>query len=200
MRGMLEDSNSIEIDDDEVIRLITEGDTSDQRRALRVFYWRWATPMKHFFLNRGCPPKDCEDLLQDVVIKIWKGASSFQRTGQASSWIWSIIRNTLNDHLRKTLRHPVELSFDAENELHDGENSPPYDQEHDDCVERGILRFANVYPDRAHALEMWSIGMDLQLIASHLGRGYGATRQFLLECRKKLRPFLEPCFDASSTV
>ena len=200
MRDMSREWKGSQINDDEVLRLITEGDGSEQRHALKIFYWRWATPMKHFFLNRGCHPMDCEDLLQEVVIKIWKGASGFRRKGQASSWIWTIIRNTLNDHYRRSPRHPAELPFDPDNDLHDRAGNPPYDQDHDDCIERGLQRFAITFPDRAHALEMWSTGMDLQLIASHIGRGYGATRQFLLECRKKMRPFLEPCFDSSSNA
>lgn len=198
MQDMPQDSKSRDLDDDEVLRLITEGDASEQRRALSVFYWRWASPMKHFFLSRGCLPKDSEDLLQEAVIKIWKGAAGFRRTGQASSWIWSVIRNTLNDHHRKVAKRPSESPLDLENERHDGEGIPAYDEDHDDCIERGLHQYSIAYPDRAHALEMWSSGMDLQLIASHLSRGYGATRQFLMECRKKMRPFLEPCFESSS--
>lgn len=197
MRGMRRDSETTDIDDDEVLRLITEGDTSEQRLALRVFYGRWASPMKHFFLARGCQPKDSEDLLQEVAIKIWKGAAGFRRTGQASSWIWSIIRNTLTDHHRKTTKRPSESPMDLDNDQHDCAGSPAYDEDHDDCIERGLQSFSDTYPERAHALEMWSAGMDLQLIASHLSRGYGATRQFLMECRKKMRPFLEPCFESS---
>ena len=187
-----------DIDDDEVLRLIHEGATDEQHLALDVIYWRWATPIKHFFLNRGCPPKDCEDLLQEVIIKIWRGASSFRQRGQASSWIWTITRNTLNDHYRQEARRPLTSSLDPEDVRHEGHAPAPYDHDRDDCIAQGIARFSEAYPDRADALEMWSAGIDHQMIASYLGRSYGATRQFLLECRKKMRPFLDPCLDTSS--
>ena len=187
-----------DLDDDEVLRLIHEGTSEGQHLALDVIYWRWASPIKHFFLNRGCPPKDCEDLLQEVIIKIWRGASGFRQRGQASSWIWTVTRNTLHDHYRQEARRPITDSLDPEDPRHEGSAPSPYDHDMDDCIAEGLARFSEAYPDRAEALEMWSTGIDHQLIASYLGRSYGATRQFLLECRKKMRPFLDPCLDTSS--
>lgn len=199
MVGMTSAENAPQLDDETVLQLIASGHESDQRRALKAFYWRWASPMKHFFLARGCAAGVAEDLFQDAVIRIWKGAPGYKGQGQASAWIWAVARNTLTDHHRSARRSLSTLSLDPENPDHLGEASPPYDQAYDECIARAIERFAHQFPERAHALELWSAGIDSQAIAKQLGRSYGATRQFLLECRKKMRPFLEPCFDSSSS-
>lgn len=196
MVSMPSTEHSQEINDDALLCLIASGNVHDQRRALEVLYWRWTSPMKHFFLARGCDAGVGEDLMQESVIRIWKGASSFQGSGKASAWIWSVIRNTLTDYQRKSLRRPPEQAFDPDNPEHEGKAEDPYDQERDDCIARGLERFAIHFPERAYALELWSAGIHHEEIAKQLGRSYGATRQFLLECRKKMRPFLKPCFDS----
>lgn len=85
--------------------------------------------------------------------------------------------------------------MDPENRLHEPKAEDPYDVETDDCITQGLNLFADSHPERAYALELWSSGMDLQSLSEVIGRSYGATRQFLLECRKKIRPFLSPCFE-----
>ena len=52
------------------------------------------------------------------------------------------------------------------------------------------------FPDRARAIgflviEEWSV----EDIARALGRTPGATREFLSQCRKKLRPYIEDCLE-----
>jgi len=186
------DANSLT--DEQILILICSDDIAQQRKALKTFYWRWATPMKHFFVSKGCLPKDSEDLLQDVIVKIWRAASTFTGSGTATSWMWSVARNSLHDHQRKSLKYASDESLDLDN--HDPGACETYNDELDDCIATGINRFSKSYPDRSHALELWSTGMEIQSIAEVLGRSYGATRQFLLECRKKMRPFLEPCFES----
>lgn len=124
MVGMTSAENAPQLDDETVLQLIASGHESDQRRALKAFYWRWASPMKHFFLARGCAAGVAEDLFQDAVIRIWKGAPGYKGQGQASAWIWAVARNTLTDHHRSARRSLSTLSLDPENPDHLGEASP----------------------------------------------------------------------------
>ena len=183
--------------DEEILQSIVEGGIERHEKALDALYERWSSAMKSFFIAKGCPPKDVEDLFQDVVVKIWRNAGQYRRKGSATSWLWALARNALNDRLRNLKREPPSdrLTGDDTDPLL---VAPPlYDEHHDDCVADGIARFAGAFPDRAYALELWSIGTNLSDIASIIGRPYGATRQFLMECRKKIRPFLEPCMDTT---
>lgn len=181
--------------DDNLIQLIAAGSVSARDQAIEVLYWRWAARLKRYFTAHGAGPSSCEDILQETFLKIWRGASGLKDSERAASWIWTIARNTHTDHVRRIARAPRMESMDPENRLHEPKAEDPYDVETDDCITRGLNLFADSHPERAYALELWSSGMDLQSLSEVIGRSYGATRQFLLECRKKIRPFLSPCFE-----
>ncbi len=62
------------------------------------------------------------------------------------------------------------------------------------CYDRAYAGFAQSFPAAAQALDRvvqdrWSV-RDL---AALLQRTEGATREYLSQCRKKLKRFLEPC-------
>jgi RNA polymerase sigma factor (sigma-70 family) len=181
--------------DEEIIQRIAAGGPSDHHHALQHIYNRWGPAMKHYFIRKGCSIKDADDLFQDSVVKIWSAAGQFKASGPATSWVWTIARNTLNDHLRKALRLPESepLNGDEGDAIIIAPNIYDAEAEADDCVSEGLKRFAQQDPDRAYALELWTADLDLREIADRIGRSYGATRQYLMECRKKLRPLLEPC-------
>jgi DNA-directed RNA polymerase specialized sigma24 family protein len=76
----------------------------------------------------------------------------------------------------------------------------------DDCMEAGapglsleakthlsvdFQAFARAYPERALALELWASGCTEHELAQALGRTPHAARQYLLECRKRLRAFFK---------
>lgn len=49
-----------------------------------------------------------EELVQEVIVRVWKGAGTFDPVkGQASSWIFGIARNCATDLLRAKARRPV---------------------------------------------------------------------------------------------
>lgn len=184
-----------DLTDDNLIQLIAAGSVSARDQAIEALYWRWAARLKRYFIAHGAGPGSCEDILQETFLKIWRGASGLKDSERAASWIWTIARNTHTDHVRRLARAPRMESIDPENSLHEPKAEDAYDVETDDCITRGLDLFADSHPERAYALELWSTGMDLQSLSEVIGRSYGATRQFLLECRKKIRPFLSPCFE-----
>ncbi|MFL0800557.1 MAG: sigma-70 family RNA polymerase sigma factor [Agarilytica sp.] len=52
-----------------------------------------------------------EELVQEVMIKVWQKASNFDPTrASASTWIYTIARNTRIDYLRKHAKHDVNSS------------------------------------------------------------------------------------------
>ena len=56
-----------------------------------------------------------EELVQEVTLRIWKGAPTFDpRRGHASSWIFGVARNTANDLLRSSRRTPTPVDVPSE--------------------------------------------------------------------------------------
>lgn len=180
--------------DEQILALILKGGHGNHDQAFNAIYENWAQPMLAFFLSRGCTQQDADDVFQDTVVKVWKHAHQFNGEGTARSWVWSIARNTLNDHFRRAQKHPITDTLNGDPD--DPVITAPDSVEHpDDCVEAGLQLFSQIDPDRAYALELWSAGIDLREIADRIGRTYGATRQYLTESRKKLKPILEPCLE-----
>ena len=62
-----------------------------------------------------------------------------------------------------------------------------------DCVAKGLERFAAEEPERAYVIDLYADGIGLQEIADRIGRTYGATREYLSQCRKRVPPFIKHC-------
>ena len=112
--------------------------------------------------------------------------------------MWSIARNTLISDFRKNERHLTDADLDES--LAQGERATlPNDLVQDaltDCVQQAFLRFRQNHEERAQALTLIAFyGWDIEEISSFLGRTQAATREYLSQSRKKLRPFLEPCYE-----
>ena len=85
------------------------------------------------------------------------------------------------------------LDIEIVSDMLEQPDAPPVGATLEDCVEGGVLAFAEEYPDRQHALLLHIQGASIEEISAKIGRTPGATREFLSQCRKKLEPFLRCC-------
>ena len=77
---------------------------SEQRdRAAFADLFRALSPrLKGFALQLGCSPASAEELVQDVMLTVWRRARQFDPAkGKAASWIYTIARNRRIDLLRR---------------------------------------------------------------------------------------------------
>jgi RNA polymerase sigma-70 factor (ECF subfamily) len=69
-----------------------------------------------------------EELVQEVMIKVWKKASVFDPSkAAASTWIFTLARNTRIDMLRRNNKHANTSSLETEEIWEDSTESGPYD-------------------------------------------------------------------------
>ena len=150
-------------------------------------------------MAKGLSRADADDVLQETMLKVLKQAGSFRGEGTGSAWLWQIARNTLVDCQRQKMRS-------AEDTLNDeqwlmAEANPAMQtldptesaKAVDDCVTKGMSKFAKQEPERAYALELVIEGIDGKEIAARLGRTETATRQYLMQSRKHIAPFIQDC-------
>lgn len=145
-----------------------------------------------------------EDIVQDAMIKVWQRCDSFRGEGHPVAWVRQIVRRTLLDALRAAPpEEPLQqedgtLTSNAATAVAALSERIPRPEDLRDkrmaqaAYQQGWARFAQAHPEHAAVLR-WVVedGMELTDLAALLGRTSGATREYVSQCRKKARPFLE---------
>jgi RNA polymerase sigma-70 factor (ECF subfamily) len=75
------------------------------KAAFAVLFDRYAGRIKGFMMRSGASAQDADEIAQDVMVSIWRRASSFDpaRAG-AATWIFAIARNRRIDLIRRASR------------------------------------------------------------------------------------------------
>ena len=71
------------------------------RGAFHALYLHFAPKIKSFYLQKGMSNMS-EEMTHEVFMKVWQKASSYKPDkAKVSTWIFTIVRNTRIDYLRK---------------------------------------------------------------------------------------------------
>ncbi len=87
-----------------------------------------------------------KDLLQNVLIKCWKGMKRYNEQNKFSSWLFSIAHNTAIDGVRKKNRNSKEVNFEEIENSHSGED--PHNKIIHDETKAIINRIVNKLPEK----------------------------------------------------
>jgi RNA polymerase sigma factor (sigma-70 family) len=171
-----------------------------RRTAVEQLYKEYAGRLRRYFVNHRATPAEAEDRLQEVFVRILRSVEGYRgEAAQFAGWLWTIARNILIDATRRSGQGQVDLEdLEGGDELASAWPTPEESLTADtetDCVRKAIQRFNVDYPERAQCVS-WMVSDHLSVsdLAGVLGRTPGATREFLSQCRKKLRAYLDPCF------
>jgi len=85
------------------------------RAAFASLFDYFAPRLKGFFMRSGTTGARAEDIVQDVMLTVWRKADQFDPTkAQVSTWVYQIAKNRQIDILRKEARPlPEALKNDA---------------------------------------------------------------------------------------
>jgi RNA polymerase sigma-70 factor, ECF subfamily len=90
----------------------------DQRdkSAFQLLFHHFAPRLKTMLQRGGLPAAQAEELVQDVLLTVWRKSDLFDaERAEASAWIYGIARNRMIDHIRKSRRPlPEELLHQSE--------------------------------------------------------------------------------------
>lgn len=145
-------------------------------------------------------PQDAEDLLQDSLVRAFRGFDSFDRSLSFKAWTLRIVRNTHVDRQRRRKARPVEEHFWGEDEPPGASlESPLYSiplapedillrRETIERVRDGIRRLP---PPMREVVELRDIeGLSYLEIAAIVDRPVGTVMSRLYRGRNLLRTFL----------
>jgi RNA polymerase sigma-70 factor (ECF subfamily) len=93
--------------DDELLLAVASGDVD----ALRELYRSFERPLYSLGIRWLGNPKMAEELVQEVTVRVWRKASSFDPSrGAAGAWIFGVARNLSKDLARSERRHPMPVA------------------------------------------------------------------------------------------
>ena len=144
------------------------------------------------------PPEDHEDLLQDSLIRAFRGFDSFDRALPFKAWMFGVIRNTYIDRYRRRKVRPLEQPLDDE-ELSASMDSPLYSiplapedillrQEAIEQVREGIRRLPLLIREVVELRDIEEL--SYRAIATIIDRPIGTVMSRLYRGRNLLRTYL----------
>ena len=175
----------------EIIQLFREG-RSDEALVLFEKYG-FRKEFIGFAVIRGIDYEDASDLVQKFIIdKLCMKSDSIEHIEYARTWMYMVLRNMINDQGR-VLTKNREVSLDEARDQSYEEATVEKTQTKSDCVQEQLKIFRDKEPKHAEVVDYILKDFDVEEVRLTIGRSYGATRQFMSQCRKKFKPFLERC-------
>ena len=177
----------------EIIQLF-RGGRSDE--ALELFEkYGFRKEFICFAVTRGIDYEDASDLVQKFIIdKLYMKSDLIEHIEYARTWMYMVFRNMINDQGRVLIKNR-EVSLDEARDQSYEEASGEKNQTRSDCVQEQLKIFRDKNQKHAEVMDYIMKGFDVEEVRLTIGRSYGATRQFMSQCRKKFKPFLERCLE-----
>ncbi len=177
------------------------GKTADH--GLEALFKMYAGRMRAYFKKHRLSDEDASNLIQETFTKVNRSAQQFKGDSSPSAWIRSIARKCMLDQIRSTKDKAsideFEPDFDAIMQLQSTcQSQTKFNRDEDitDCVSRYFSIFVKDSPERASTLELAVIeGWTMKELAEFLKRSPTATREYISQCRIRLREYLLPCAD-----
>jgi len=154
--------------DDALVGAARAGD----RPAFGLLYHRYSR-MVHGILLCRVPPRDVDDLVQEVFLLALRKLDSLRDISRFGAWLSTITRNRANDYYRKT--SPVDRATDPDAEEQAESRSTDHVVEQDAAMTLAVLR---TLPETYREPLMLRLveGMTGPEIAERLGLTHGSVR------------------------
>lgn len=88
--------------------LVTVG-RDRSRQAFATLFHHFAPRLKSYLLRLGADAGAADEIIQDVMVTVWRKAESYDpAAGAASTWVFAIARNRRIDRLRRERRPEID--------------------------------------------------------------------------------------------
>ena len=175
----------------EIVRLLVDNRSDEALKLFEKYGFR--KEFIGFAMKSGIDYEDARDLVQKFIIdKLYMKSDSIKNIEFARTWMYQVFRNMINDQGRMLIRSR-EVPLDENKDQAYEQKTYDKNQTLTDCVQEQLKIFREKEPKHAEVVEFILKDLNTEQIRLIIGRSYGATREFMSQCRKKFRPFLEIC-------
>lgn len=175
--------------DPRLMRRVAEGEVS----AFSELYDKLSAPLFSFALRILKDPEEAEELLQEVFVKIWRQAASYDPArGTPFAWAATLIRYKALDRLRSRQRRQ-RLQDDAEAEACETPAVSTNGTGREAGEEELRSAFTRLPSDQREAIDLAFFGgLTQQEIATRLREPLGTVKARIRRGMLKLRDWLTP--------
>lgn len=161
--------------------------------------------MFKFLMKKHAKPEIAEEIIQEVFMGLYENFYSIKDLGAIKGWLITSAFNKYKNYLdKKSTKSEEGVTYiDSEGGYvdEDDSNMTPGDEGEDisgvtdavDCFKKKFKIFQKANPESALVIEMDMEEMSGREMALVINRTEAATRTFLKESKKKLKPLLEEC-------
>lgn len=170
--------------------LVTVGRNRD-REAFAALFTHFAPRLKAYLRRLGSDPAAAEELVQEVMLLVWRRAETFNpEQASASTWIFTIARNKRVD----SLRHEQRPEYDPEDPALVPDPEEPADRRIENAQSSQRLRAAlkQLPPEQAELLQLaYFEDKPHSVIASERALPLGTVKSRLRLAMDRLRKALK---------
>ena len=177
----------------EIIQLFREDNGDGAMELFEKYGFR--KEFVRFTMKSGINKEDARDLVQEFTIdKLYMQSDSIKDIEFARTWMYQVLRNMVNDKGR-ILKKNRDVPFDEDRDQFQAPKILEENQTRSGCVQEQLAKFREAEPQRAEVIDLILEGLSTEEIRLIIKRKYGATREFMSQCRKKFKPFIEICIE-----
>lgn len=166
--------------------------TQRDEKAFSEVYGHFAGRIKSFLISRSMEDSIAEELVQEIMLLVWRRAESFDpKKAAASTWIYTIARNRRIDYLRGNSR--IEVEF--EDEMLETDDDEITQEQSVDLAQRTELlqdAMGRLPQEQQHVMHLsYFRGQSHGAIAEWLGLPIGTVKSRIRLAMKSIRNDLE---------
>lgn len=166
------------------------------------FLAHWQNDIYRMIRARVNAPADAEDIMQEVLLKLYRGLESFRGESQLKTWIYRLVKNAIADYYRKPW---WKFDWVRERPFSDGSKSSPVLEQYSDEQQASALDAVLSKEQGEHLLRLVDLlspaekeyftlrfldGFSLQQMSVATGQNLNTIKTHLYRAVKKMRTYL----------
>ncbi|WP_298737443.1 RNA polymerase sigma factor SigZ [uncultured Chitinophaga sp.] len=148
------------------------------------------TELKRFICRKTGHEDHCQDLLQDLYLKIFVNQAKIEKAQNVRAYIFQMAHNVLTDHHRRTARKNV-LSADAIPDLELATEEPGQEYSLAGCLRSMIDTLPEIYRQALISTEL--DGLTQKQFAEKVGISLSGAKSRVQRAREKLKEEILKC-------
>lgn len=159
------------------------------KAAFQALYQRFQRPLFGFLMRMVRDQAMSDELLNDVMLDVWRTASAFEGRSAAGTWIFGIAHNKAISLLRR--RREEQMPEDAAETLIDESDTPDRTAEHADMSRVMRSMIDRLTPEHRSVLQLtYYQDMSVQEIAEALDCPVNTVKTRMFYGRARLKEML----------